>query len=322
MKWIIANGILLVSFFLLPLHPVASALLVMLVNGLLVMIERQKRSEKINELNNYLSALNRGHHKSQVTTYEEGELSILQSELYKLSVTLSHQNDLLKQNHQFIQDSLNDIAHQIKTPLTSMMVMTDLMQDMDLPPEKQKEFVSSIQKQLERLKTLVTSLLTLSKLDAGVIHYQPSWINDSELIKKVIEPFGVISELKDIQLETQVSNQEVYIDASWTIEALGNLVKNAIEHSSQNETIKIRSMVNQLYWRIEIEDEGLGIDAQDLDHIFERFYRGKNSSSDSVGIGLSLTQKIITQQQGQIFVVSKVNEGTLFKIEFSQKKRG
>ncbi len=320
-KWILTNIILLICFVFIEVHPVVSGLLVFLVNVVYYLIERMNRASKVNKLNNYLSSLNRGVHDVQVETYQEGELSVLQAELYKLSVTLAHQNDLLLQKQTFVQDSLNDIAHQIKTPLTSMMVMTDLMLEGDLPKVKQQEFIESIQKQLDRLKLLISNLMTLSKLEANVIKYKPTWIMDTELLDLVIEPFEVMMELKEIDLHLNTSHQEVYIDVDWTVEALSNLVKNAIEHSNKNQRILIQSEISQLYWRIIIEDNGKGINIEDLDHIFERFYRGQNASSDSVGIGLSLTQRIINQQQGQISVESIEGQYTRFKIEFYRKPR-
>lgn len=320
-KWLLSNLILIGCFFFIPIHPALSGILVLVLNGVFYLIERMDRLSKVNELNSYLSALNRGIQSFDSKSYDEGELSVLQSELYKLSVTLHHQNEMLNEKQTFVQDSLNDIAHQIKTPLTSMMVMTDLMLETELPKEKQEEFIVSIQKQLDRLKLLISNLMKLSKLDAGVINYNPTWINDQELLNKVMVPFEVILELKEIEYQCSASNQEVYIDVDWMVEALSNLVKNAIEHTSKGQNLLIQSQVSQLSWKILVEDQGKGISPEELDHIFERFYRGSNSSSDSVGIGLSLTQKIITQQQGRIFVESQEGKFTRFKIEFHHKAK-
>ncbi|HHX52463.1 MAG TPA: HAMP domain-containing histidine kinase [Erysipelothrix sp.] len=320
-KWIVTNIVILIFLIFIDIHPALAALGILLVNAVFYFKERYDRKKKVNKLNNYLSSLNLGQQVSHFANYSEGELSVLQSELYKLSVTLTHQNEQFKENHKFIQDSLNDIAHQIKTPLTSMMVMIDLMGETELPYEKQKEFVGSMQKQLERLKLLVTNLLTLSKLDAQVIKYNPSWISDKELFEIVLEPFQVILELKEIPLIEKYTDEEVYIDVDWMVEALGNLVKNAIEYSQKDEPLSIVSEINPLYWKITIEDSGKGMSQDDIDHLFERFYRGKNSSTDSVGIGLSLTERIIVQQQGKISVESKEGEFTRFKIEFYHKPR-
>lgn len=320
-QWIIVNFILLIAVYLLRLPNPVGMLVLLAVNLIFYIKERIERKRTVNKLNNYLSALNSGQETTQLSAYTEGELSVLQSELYKLSVTLNHQNEVLRENHQFIQDSLNDIAHQIKTPLTSMMVMIDLMQETQLPYEKQKEFVTSMQKQLDRLKLLVTNLLTLSKLEAGVINYHPTWIKDSDLFDIVLEPFRVILELKEIPLTESYADDEVYIDVDWMVEALGNLVKNAIEYSEAHQPITIQSELNPLLWRITIQDSGKGIEEKELQHLFERFYRGKNSSTDSVGIGLSLTQKIITQQQGKIKVFSEEGQYTQFIIEFYRKQK-
>lgn len=277
------------------------------------------RNKKIDALNNYLSELNRGDYTHRVASYQEGELSILQSELYKLSVTLNHQNESLMNSQRFIQDSLNDIAHQIKTPLTSIMVMIDLMQENILPYEKQKEFTLSIQKQLNRLKNLVNQLLILSKLEAEVIEYHPTRIFDYEFFRRVFVPFEIMMDLKDIEYIGEYSHEEVDIDVDWTIEAISNIIKNAVEHLPNGGKLTIKSQVTPLFWRIELLDNGTGIDAQDVDHIFERFYRGKNSSAESVGIGLNMSERIITQQNGKISVESKENEYTRFRIEFKRE---
>ncbi|NLC42408.1 MAG: HAMP domain-containing histidine kinase, partial [Erysipelothrix sp.] len=274
------------------------------------------RRIKVSRLNKYLMEINQGRTKLDLTLFTDSELGILRSELFRLSETLHRQNEQLIQDKKFILDSLNDIAHQLKTPLTSIVMMVDLIQDGNLPPEKQEQFILNIESQLDRLKGLIANLLTLSKLEANVINYQPESIMDTQLINQLVSGFEVELKVKDLHLEIESDNQLVSTDVDWTIEALSNIIKNGIEHTAEGGTIRILSTVNLMYWQIIIEDNGSGIKEEDIDHVFDRFYRGKTSRKDSVGIGLSLTKRIINQQKGLIKVESQEGQFTRFIIRF------
>ena len=219
--------------------------------------------------------INQGRTKLDLTLFTDSELGILRSELFRLSETLHRQNEQLIQDKKFILDSLNDIAHQLKTPLTSIVMMVDLIQDGNLPPEKQEQFILNIESQLDRLKGLIANLLTLSKLEANVINYQPESIMDTQLINQLVSGFEVELKVKGLHLEIESDNQLVSTDVDWTIEALSNIIKNGIEHTAEGGTIRILSTVNLMYWQIIIEDNGSGIKEEDIDHVFDRFYRGK-----------------------------------------------
>ena len=284
--------------------------------SLLITLLLYNRRIKVSKLNQYLAQINQGRANLDLTVFTDSELGILRSELFRLSETLHRQNEQLVADKKFILDSLNDIAHQLKTPLTSVVMMVDLIQENDLPPEKHQQFMLNIESQLERLQGLIANLLTLSKLEANVINYQAESIMDTQLINRLVSSFDVELNVKNVHCEIETDNQLVTIDIDWTIEALSNIVKNAIEHMPDGGTIRILSTVNLMYWQIIIEDNGTGIKEEDIEHVFDRFYRGKTSRKDSVGIGLSLTKRIINQQKGLIKVESQVGQFTRFIIRF------
>jgi len=195
-----------------------------------------------------------------------------------------------------------------------MMVMADLLRDEKLPEEKRREFTSHIHAQLERIEWLVSSLLKMSKLDAGVLEMNPREISARTLIEKALSPLLISMEIKDISYSITGEDRVIKCDLQWTAEALINILKNCIEHTPEGGRIDISIQDNPLYSEIKIADNGPGISKEDLPHIFTRFYRGKNASPDSVGIGLAMSLSIIRNQQGDITVESKPGQGSTFFI--------
>ncbi|HPU21790.1 MAG TPA: HAMP domain-containing sensor histidine kinase [Thermoclostridium caenicola] len=275
------------------------------------------RYRQIHLLSGYLRRIAGGDYSLDVRDNQEGELSILKNEIYKVTVTLSEQASLLKKDKQFLADSLSDISHQLKTPITSMSVMAELLQNENLPQDKRAEFVRNIHSQLERLKWLVSSLLKLSRIDAGTIEFKKERIRVRELVSRAVEPILIPMELKEQTLEiTGDEDAEITGDSNWTAEALANIVKNCMEHTPAGGRITIAFSENSLYTDITISDNGEGIHKQDLPHIFKRFYKGKNAHQDSIGIGLAMSRSIIENQNGTIEVSSEKGKGTTFTVKF------
>lgn len=274
------------------------------------------RYKKIKELTEYLVKIQNGNRNLDLSDNIEGELSILKNEIYKLSLTLHSQADLLKRDKTYLADSLSDISHQLKTPLTSMLMMVDLLEQDRLPEHKRKEFLRNISIGLERMEWLVQALLKLSKLDADAIQFKHESIDVYSLIQKSIEPLLITMELRNINLNLVKCNETVTMqgDFNWFLEALTNIIKNCSEHTKAEGCITISYSDNNLYTKIVVEDTGIGIEKEDLPHIFKRFYKGKNSKSDSVGIGLALSKQIISKQKGSIEVTSNIGVGTRFEI--------
>lgn len=278
-------------------------------------IHTKKRYKKLIDLNHYLSLVCAGNYELDIDDNTEGELSILKNNLYKVITLLRTQNEQLKKDKTYLYDTLADISHQLKTPLTSMMVMTDLVKNEE-NISKKNEFLSIIETQLDKMKWLITNLLKLSKLDSGAIVFKNDKLSSYEIINESLKPFWVTLELKNIELKNNSTNFEFNGDKNWSIEAFENILKNCIEYTPLNGSITIESKCTNLYSSVYISDNGKGISDKDLPHIFERFYHGENSSKDSVGIGLSLAKTIIEKERGTIVASSNEGMGTTFEIRF------
>ena len=209
------------------------------------------------------------------------------------------------------------MSHQLKTPLTSISIMLDNL-DGEINHELKQEFLKDIKREVLKINFLVDNLLKLSKFDANTITFNNKLFYMNDLVLESIKNVSMLAELKNINLISKgnLSNQMIG-DFKWQIEAITNILKNCIEYSYNDSKIEIEHDENKLYSSIIIiKDYGKGMDKDDLKHLFERFYKGKNSSSNSVGIGMSLAKTIIEHNNGYISVSSKVNKGTTFTIKY------
>jgi len=275
------------------------------------------RYREIRKLSIYLRKIAAGDFSLDVRDNFEGELSILKNEIYKVTQILSENGIQLHNEKRALTDAISDISHQLKTPLTSMMMMMEFLKDEQLPKEKRKEFVEKNQRQLTRIEWLVSSLLKLSKIDAGTAQFKKEKVYVHNLLKNAIEPFLIPMDIKGIYLEVSGdSDVAFYGDFNWTREAIVNIIKNCIEYTGEGGTIRISFQDNPLFTEISIADNGPGIAKEDLPYIFKRFYKGKNAGEDSVGIGLAMAHSIITSQNGSLEVKSEQGEGTEFIIKF------
>ena len=277
-----------------------------------------KRRKELEELNDYLTRILSGETTLPPLENEEGELSILRSNIYKAVGRLINVKDYEKESKINLANALADITHQLKTPLTSITVMNDLLKD-ETDEKKRQEFIAIQSAQIEKMNWLVQNLLKISKIDAGSVTLKQERISLKELVSLSLEPLLVLLELKKINVvneEGNVSDAVINCDKKWTAEALTNIMKNCAEHMDEGGRLSVSYEDNNIYCAVKIEDNGSGIAKEDLPHIFERFYRGRNSSADSVGIGLSLSNTIIEKQKGEILVESEVGEGSVFTIKF------
>lgn len=290
--------------------------MVMLLAFAMFYLLLHRKRKQVLELSAYLQQVYQGNPSFDVRDYCEGDMSILKSDLYKITSILQQQADALRKDKTYLADSLSDISHQLKTPLTSMMVVSDLLLE-DLPHEKRMEFHALLQTQLKRLEWLVSSLLKMSKIDAraATFHFEP--IALKPLLEQSVLAFLIPMELKQ-QTFTLECDEDIMInaDSSWLLEAFSNIVKNGMEHTPQNGELSITVNDTPLHTIISFQDNGTGIDAQDIPHIFERFYKGKDASSDSVGIGLALSRAILIEHGASIQVESVWKEGTTFLVTF------
>ncbi len=297
---------------------VAAAVLILLLGvslSAVFTVTTYRRMADIQALNSYLTKVLSGGEAPNILDQEEGELSILKTNIYKVTTTLKYQKELLSKDKKALADAIADISHQLKTPLTSMMVMNDLLESED-DTEKRAEFLRTQSKQLDRMNWLIQTLLKLSKIDAGTITMKAEEVQAKAMIEETMKSFEVLMELKNIKYAQRLSDISIKCDKNWTTEAIQNIVKNCIEHMDSGDTLTISIDETNIYKEISIEDTGCGIEESDLPHIFERFYKGKNSGKDSVGIGLALAKSVITSQKGDIVVDSTVGKGTKFCIRF------
>lgn len=277
------------------------------------------RYKEIHRLSGYLQEISNGHYELDVRDNREGELSLLKSQLYKVTTLLSEQRIDLEEDKQKLTDAISDISHQLKTPLTSMTVMADLLRDPRLTDAKRQEFTHNLQLQLDRMEWLVSSLLKLSKIDAGTIRFKQETVSVPRLLQAVVDPLLVPIELKGQQLHIKGDDSVTFKgDMKWTTEALINLLKNSIEHTPDHGSLFLEFHENTLFTEIVLRDTGSGIAKRDLPYVFQRFYKGQNASDDSVGIGLAMAHSIITGQRGEVSVKSDLGNGTTFTIRFYQ----
>ncbi|MBD7969160.1 sensor histidine kinase [Paenibacillus gallinarum] len=279
------------------------------------------RYREIAKLSSYLREITSGNYSLDVRDNEEGELSILKNDIYKVTLMLSEQRSLLQEDKIKLTNAISDISHQLKTPLTSMTVMADLLSDPDLDRSKRIEFVRNISIQLDRIGWLISALLKFSKIDAGTVQFKKERIKVSELIQKSIEPVLVPMDIKEQRLLINGEDSTFFLgDLNWTSEAIINILKNGVEHTPAGGEITISYAENVLFTEIIISDNGKGIPKDEIPHLFKRFFKGKQASEDSVGIGLALAQSIITSQNGTIDVKSELGAGTEFQIKFYKQR--
>lgn len=306
-------GALIMAFF----SPVCSAICVAVfaVSAYAFFSYNRKRLREIERLNNYLSRVCSGEYSLDIASNAEGELSILKNNLYKVVVLLQTGNEALQNDKIYLADSLADISHQLKTPLTSMMMMADLMKN-EQDEEKRNEFISIIETQLDKMKWLITTLLKISKLDAGTAEFAENDVEISDVIDETLNQFSIILDIKNIGISRETESFSFRGDKSWSAEAIGNIVKNCIEHVPDGGMLTFETNQTSIYNELIIKDNGCGIAEEDLPHIFERFYHGKNASSESVGIGLALAKEIFHKQRAKLEAESAAGEGALFRIRF------
>lgn len=250
----------------------------------------------------------------------EDATSILAAEIRKMTVRLREQNQSLRADREFLKESLEDISHQLRTPLTSIMLLLNSLRRPDLTKQQQTETVRELFTLLSRMQWMIETLLSLSRLDAGAVQFHAENVSCTALLRAALEPIEIALELKGVAVNIQAgSNPILRIDRSYTAEALTNLLKNCMEHTPADGTITIQAVENPLYTGLLITDTGEGISAQDLPHIFERFYRGSGFAKQGYGIGMAFARKIICAQNGSIQARSAQPHGAQFDIRFYGK---
>lgn len=292
-------------------------LAVSLAVAVILYIVRECRLKKqIRELTEYITKVQDFEALPAMEHISEGELGILQSEIYKVVTLLREDYSTEKRQKKYMADMMSDISHQFKTPLTAISLMTELLLRPEVSQEQRLDYASKIDAQTGRMTWLIKNLLTLSQLEAGVLEMKPEELSLRGMMDEIAESLEVMAEFAEIELEMQIPEEiRIRVDRHWTREALTNIIKNGIEHTPAGGYVKVSATQNNIYTGIKIEDNGRGIAKEHLPHIFERFYKAGNDSPGSVGIGLAMAKQIIHNQGGRIEVESKEEEGTTFLIK-------
>lgn len=291
-----------------------------LIAGFLIVLFifiRYKRSidKDIRDITSLIEEINKRNYKLNIDSISEDELSILKNEIYKTTIILKEAADNSLNDKVNLKKSLEDISHQLKTPLTGILIMLDnIIEDSEMDSKVRNDFITDIKRNVININFLVQSILKLSKLDTNTVTFIKKMTPLKNIISESIKNVESLCDLKNIEIKVLNDiDGEINCDSFWQIEAITNVIKNAVEHAEK--IVKIETENNKVYFKIRIINDGLSIDKKDINHIFERFYKGKNASSDSIGIGLALSKTIIEQDNGSIGVESNSNE-TIFTIKY------
>ncbi len=302
LKFITLFGVYIVSFTLLF--------------ALYFYVLKKKRTSEIKKLDKYLFSLLSSEIKVDLKDFENGELKSLQNDLMKVTSRLKNALDASSQSKKELSKNLADISHQLKTPLTSLSIINEALSSPNITEETKQEFLKKQTEVIDHMQTLIISLLKVSQIESGSITLKKDKIKMKELIHNVLSSLDTLRMSKNVEVSVK-QNDDIFIigDAEWLKEALGNIIKNGIEHSKENGLIEIKWQDTPIYVELTIKDYGTGIEKKDLPHIFERFYKS-SSSKDSIGIGLNLAKSILDKTFANIKVQSKVNKFTEFTIHF------
>ena len=296
-------------------------LILLLMNIVIIYIfvkSHLKSDREINKIIKCIENINHKNYELDINELSEDKLSILKQEIYKTSIMLKENADNSLRDKINLKNSLQDISHQLKTPLTSINIMLDnIIDNPDMDIRIRQDFIMQIKREINNITFLVSSILKLSKFEANTIIFNRKDVSIMKIINDAIKNVSNLCDLKNVNIKINNScKNKIYCDYKWQVEAITNILKNAIEYSYEGNDVIIECDDNNLYTEIKIKDFGKGMDEEDTLNIFRRFYKGKNANNDSVGIGLSLSKKIIEKDNGIIVVESSKEIGTTFIIKY------
>ena len=276
----------------------------------------KKRYNRLNALSETIDKILHGNDTINIKSFGEGELSILESDVQKMLVRLRDQKNKLEKDRIFLADSIADISHQLRTPLTSINLILSLIEASDTTKERRDELLRELSKLITKTEYLVSVLLKISKIDAGTVQFEKKETDLNALIKKSAEPLLIPMDIKNQKLCINADDISLNFDSDWCIEAFGNILKNCTEHTPENGEITVTATNTPIFTEIIITDTGSGFNEEDIPHIFDRFYKGQNSSKESFGIGLNLAKMIITAHNGTVKAENSQSGGAEFIIRF------
>ena len=256
--------------------------------------------------------------KGGIECSEEGAMYRLFHEVNSLVTMADAHADSERRAKEFLRRTISDISHQLKTPIAALNIYNGILQQETADAATVREFTSLSEQELDRIESLVQSLLKMAQLDAGAITLERSPENVFDLLEHIKRQYSFRAEQEGKEIALEGDEQTVFsCDRTWLAEAIGNLVKNALDHTAQGDRILVRWQQSPCLTQITVEDTGSGIHSEDLYHIFKRFYRSRFSKdTQGVGLGLPLAKSIVEAHQGSIEVHSKLGQGTAFTINF------
>lgn len=277
----------------------------------------KKKDDEIKDITKLINEINKNNYKIRIDDLTEDELSILKQEIYKTTIKLREQAENSIKDKKEIKKSIDDISHQLKTPLTSILInIENITENPKMDNPTKEKFLKEIKRETINIKELVDTLLKLSKFDVNTVEFNNKEEKLKTIITEAIKKISTLADLKNIKINIESTNEETIIcDLKWQIEALSNIIKNAIEHSKENSNIDIIINSNKIYNEIKVINYDAYIDEEDQKHIFERFYKAKNRKDESIGIGLALSKSIIEKNNGTIRLKSN-KEKTEFSIKY------
>ncbi|WP_295086462.1 HAMP domain-containing sensor histidine kinase [Ruminococcus sp.] len=309
------SGAVICSFFSIPCA--VTVLIVSVVFFVFYELLFWQRRNKVMDLCDDIDHILRNDDTISFDDYKEGELSVLSAEIHKMTIRLREQNSELQSEKLFAKEALEDISHQLRTPLTSVMMILGLMRSSDLTDTERVEYLRDLYELLARMKWLIETMLSISRIDADAVKFAKDSVSCRELIEKSVEMVSVMAELKGVEVITDIDGEpELIGDLHYTSEAIVNLLKNAIEHTPAGGNVTIAAKDSNISSNIMIADTGEGIPENELPHIFERFYRSSEYTKNGYGIGLAFAKKIISAQEGSLKASNHKPHGALFDIHF------
>lgn len=286
----------------------------------------RRRKNAIVQLQDYMDKISRGNYELEINDNSEDELSSLKNSLYKIMVYMKEQADSARIKKVMLAQSVSDISHQLKTPLTSTQILLDNLNDNpDMEYATRKKFIYEALNQVNGMSWMIVTMLKLSRIDAGVVEFNNETISINKIIEEAVSNLEVIAEIKNVNIEKYIDNynenklnkSDIYIngDYNWNREVLQNIIKNAIEHSNDKGTVKINITDNDVYTAVYITNRGDKLSEQRQKQIFERYYSEAKYEDNSMGIGLPLAKAVIEKQGGYISVESD-DEETVFIVKY------
>lgn len=277
----------------------------------------RRRYREMRSLSDQIDEILHGAQRLELSHFREGDLEILRDEIQKMTVRLQEQAQQLEQEKISLADALTDISHQIRTPLTALYLLLERLKSAQEDSAQKRIRIREAEQMLDKIEWLVTALLKMSKLDAGAITLKPQTIGLDSFLRDAIQPFEVSMEVHGKTYEIRGAAEASFTgDYEWTMEAVQNVLKNGIEYTPDGGKLTIVCQENPLFTEITVTDSGRGIAKEDLPHLFERFYRGKNAGDHSFGVGLALSRMILSRENAVIRAQNAKGAGGQFQIRF------